>query len=372
MTGFPSVDVRSIGAGGGSIAHVDGGGLLHVGPDSAGSVPGPAAYGRGGTHATVTDAAVVLGYLDPASFLDGAMALHRAASEEAIAAQIAEPLGLGLHEAAAAVLDLAVELMVGAIEDVTTSQGIDATDAVLIGGGGAAGLTLAAIAARLACRRALLPASAAGLSAVGALVSELAGEFGAVHVSNSAEFDRTGVNATLDDLRERCATFIAGPGGGAAQARIEMFAEARYPRQVWEIEVPLRVSSFQDDRDLATLCADFHRQHEAMFAFAEQGSPIEVIGWRARAICELPRTPEAGGADSAAGRAGPARQRLIWLGDVGLTTVPVHWLAEIALGASVVGPAVVETGLTTLVVGPGHTARRIAGGGVELIRGSQL
>ena len=149
MTGFPSVDVRSVGAGGGSIAWVDPGGMLHVGPDSAGSVPGPACYGQGGSEPTVTDAALALGYIDADFFLGGAIALDTDRATAAIAEKIGAPLGVGAHEAAAAVLDVVSQNMVHAIEDITINQGVDPREAVLIGGGGAAGLNSVQIARRL-------------------------------------------------------------------------------------------------------------------------------------------------------------------------------------------------------------------------------
>src|SRR3989304_1191954 len=125
ILGFPSVDVRSIGAGGGSIAWVDEGGLLQVGPLSAGAVPGPAPYGKGGARPTVTEAGLVLGYVDPASFLGGAMKLDVALAEDAVRRDVGVPLGLGLQEAAAAIVSVATENMVGAIEEITINQGID-------------------------------------------------------------------------------------------------------------------------------------------------------------------------------------------------------------------------------------------------------
>ena len=157
MTGFPSVDVKSIGAGGGSIARVDQGGLLHCGPKSAGSRPGPACYGTGGTAPTVTDCALLLGYIDAAFFLGGAMRLDLEAARGALEREVAKKLGLGIEAAAAAVLSLATEKMVGAIEEITINQGIDPRSAVLIGGGGAAGLNAVAVARRLGCRTVVIP-----------------------------------------------------------------------------------------------------------------------------------------------------------------------------------------------------------------------
>jgi N-methylhydantoinase A len=140
MTGFPSVDVKSIGAGGGSIASVDAGGLLQVGPRSAGSTPGPVAYGKGGTEPTVTDCALILGYIDPTFFLGGAMTLDLPAARAALEEKVATKLKISIEEAAAAVMALATEKMVGAIDDITVNQGIDPSNAIMIGGGGAAGL----------------------------------------------------------------------------------------------------------------------------------------------------------------------------------------------------------------------------------------
>ena len=366
MTGFPSVDVRSVGAGGGSIARVDEGGLLLVGPDSAGSVPGPVAYGRGGRLATVTDAALVLGYLDPARFLGGAMKLQLALARSAVGEQIAAPLGLDVESAAAAVLDLATEIMIQAVVDVTTSQGVDPGDAVLIGGGGAAGLNLAAMAARLGCQRALLPDAAAGLSAAGALVSELGREFAAVHWATTSAFDRGAVNATLDELVDQCEGFIAESGADAVQSTVQLFAEARYPRQVWELEVPLRVMRFERDDDLAGFVADFHAAHVDTFAFSKPGSVIEVIGWRARVSCGLSDTDRSVEPAGAQNGIRPAAEREAYFAGIGVSRVPVHHVADLPVSGSIAGPAIIETDLTTVVVGPGRAARRRAGGGVEL------
>ena len=136
MTGFPSIDIKSVGAGGGSIAWVDAGGLLHVGPQSAGAVPGPVCYGAGGTEPTVTDACVTLGYLDPGYFLGGSMELDAASARKAVENHVATPLGLSVEDAAASILSVATENMVQAISDITVDQGIDPAEAVLIGAAG--------------------------------------------------------------------------------------------------------------------------------------------------------------------------------------------------------------------------------------------
>ncbi len=252
LTGMPSVDVKSIGAGGGSIAWVDPGGLLHVGPASAGAVPGPAAYGRGGTRPTVTDAALVLGFIDAGFFLGGRMKLDRVAAVAAVQRDVAEPLGRGLEEGAATIIELATENMVQAIMDITVNQGIDPSHAALVAGGGAAGLNCVAIGRRLGCRQVLVPETGAALAAVGALVSDLTSRYQAVFYTRSGEFDCEGVNRILEHLEVECRAFAARTGANDSEIAIDWSTEARYPDQAWEIEVPLRRSRFGSTADIPT------------------------------------------------------------------------------------------------------------------------
>ncbi|HYB23922.1 MAG TPA: hydantoinase/oxoprolinase family protein, partial [Solirubrobacteraceae bacterium] len=208
LTGLSSVDVRSIGAGGGSIAWVDPGGLLRVGPESARADPGPACYGRGGTRPTVTDAALALGYIDPERFLGGAMRLDPGAAESALAG-LATALGIAAREAAHAVLQVANERMIAAIHELTVNEGVDPRESTLVAGGGAAGLTILPIARELGCREVLIPRAAGVLSAFGGQHSDIVRELSAPHVTSSEDFDAAGVAATLGALEERMRTFEA-------------------------------------------------------------------------------------------------------------------------------------------------------------------
>ena len=277
--------MKSIGAGGGSIAWVDDGGLLHVGPQSAGAVPGPAAYNQGGSEPTVTDAAVVAGYIDPDYFLGGRMALDKDAAAHAIETGVAQKLGLDLYGAAVAVISVMTENMVRAIEEITVNQGIDPRGSVLVGGGGAAGLNAGALARRLRCAVATIPDVAAALSAAGALISDLRTEHSATCFASSGSFDFDKVNSVLADLERQCQAFISGPGARSHEQAIEYTAEARYPFQIWEIEVPLRTARFDSAADLERLVEDFHAMHQDIFAIADHGSPIEVVAWRANVRC---------------------------------------------------------------------------------------
>ena len=357
MTGFPAVDVKSIGAGGGSIAWVDEGGLLHVGPKSAGAVPGPVCYGTGGSEPTVTDASVTLGWIDPAYFLGGTMVLETEAAARAIETHVAGKLGLSLHEAAAAIMSVATENMVHAIEDITVNQGIDPREAAIVGGGGAAGLNAVAIARRLGCAQVILPEVAAALSAHGALISDLRAEYSGTLYTSTGGFDFNGVNALLQGLEEKCRAFIEGPGAGSLEQVVEFTAEARYPSQIWEIEVPLRADRIEDEPALAAFIEDFHKTHEALFTFADSDSTIETVGWRANVRCRPPgrRQPERG---ERGGGPEIAHSRSVYFSDSGFVEARVVHFDGMGEGETVDGPAIIESSFTTVVIDPGAKAER--------------
>jgi N-methylhydantoinase A len=360
MTGFPSIDIKSVGAGGGSIAWVDAGGLLHVGPQSAGAVPGPVCYGTGGSEPTLTDACLTLGYVDPDYFLGGTMQLDAAAAANAVEDKVAKPLDVALMDAAAAIVSVATENMVQAIADITVNQGIDPADSVLIGGGGAAGLNSVFIARRLGCPTLLIPETGAGLSAAGALMSDLTNEYRATFFTTSDEFDRQGVNRVLEGLRAECQEFIDGPGSGAASHAIEYTVEARYASQVWEIEVPLANDMFTDDAQLAALVEAFHAMHEQIFAIRDPGSIIELVGWTATARCRL-RAGDGGRLGAGADRA-VSGSRKVYFSGAGEVEAVLHDFETMASDVEHSGPAIIESPFTTVVADADTTFQRTAAG----------
>lgn len=364
MLGFPWVDVKSVGAGGGSIASIDGGGLLHVGPASAGAVPGPAAYGRGGTRATVTDAAVTLGHVDPAYFLGGTMKLDPELARQAVERDVAAPGGLSLAEAANAVITIATENMVQAILDITVKQGIDPRDAVLIGGGGAAGLNSVRIARRLGCRTLIIPETGPALSAAGALMSELKAEYHVALVAHTDGFDHAAVDAALAGLAAKARQFAEGAGAGALETRISFKADARYATEVWEIEVPLRGGAIANAYDLAAFVEDFHRTHETLFSFRDEGSAIEVVGWSAEVTCRLSEARDLKLAPPVSLR--ERAPRAAWFPGVGWSDVSVHRFEALEPGRVLEGPAIVENDYTTVVVDPGATVERRPSGSLVI------
>jgi N-methylhydantoinase A len=356
MTGMPSIDTKSIGAGGGSIAWIDEGGLLHVGPMSAGADPGPVAYGRGGSRPTVTDAAVVLGYIDPKHFLGGKMPLDQKAAEGAILREIASPMKQSVEAAAASILELANENMVQAILDVTLSQGIDPASAAFVAGGGAAGLGCVAIGRRLGCRTVYVPETGAALAAAGALISDLTSHNQAMRHTTSESFDFVGVNETLDELEMRCRAFQTKAGRYAEFIGIDWTTESRYPDQAWEIEVPLRRPRFSSRDDVEALVADFHRVHQDIFAVNDPQSPIEMIGWSATIRCRV-GSPRAGRVVPS-GASDSLADRQIYFHPTGWMRASVHRFETLKPDLTVTGPAVVESGFTSVVIDSGGRARK--------------
>ena len=354
LTGLASVDARSIGAGGGSIAWVDAGGLLRVGPHSAGSQPGAAAYGRGGTLPTVTDAATVLGYLNPNNFLGGRLTLDVAAARAAVVT-LGEALGLTAEDTAIGILRIASEHMVEAIQDISVNEGVDPRECLIVAGGGAAGINMALVVKELGANRVLIPRTAAGLSACGAQYSDIVSEFFASRLFSTRAFDRTQVNAllaALDARMDRLAGDLAARG--VANLRREYFADLRYEGQVWELQVALRNNQFLSDQDVAHLVEDFHAVHERVFAVSDRGSHVEALLWKARltAIVDKPALVSGGGGTHTA----PRDYRAGHFQGMGDVMVACYDGPMLAVGTRVLGPAIIEEPTTTLVVYPGMSA----------------
>jgi N-methylhydantoinase A len=354
LTGLSSVDIRSIGAGGGSIAWVDPGGLLRVGPESASADPGPACYGRGGDRPTVTDAALTLGYIDPDNFLGGTMTLDLPAAETALTGLAAE-LGIGVKETARAVLAIANERMIAAIQELTVNEGVDPRDSTLVAGGGAAGLTILEIARELGCRQVLIPRAAGVLAAFGGQHSDIVREMSAPFSTDSQEFDFDGVGEVVADLRERMRAFAAelpAELGGDVEHRYSV--EARYAYQVWDIPIPLAGEGVADARVLAQVTEEFHDAHERIFAVREPGQKVEMNQWKGRVVVKTAKPPVA--ARRGDPTAGAGIRRMAFLPEIGEVEIPVHSGGELAVGTEVAGPALIIEPETTIVVYPGWTA----------------
>jgi N-methylhydantoinase A len=355
-TGMASVDIRSIGAGGGSIAWIDAGGLLRVGPHSAGAEPGPACYGRGGDQPTVTDAAAVLGYLDPDGFLGGRMALEIDAARRVIG-RLADELDDELEVVAAAVLAIVDQSMVSAIKDVTIAQGIDPRECLFVAGGGAAGLNIVEIARSLGCASIQYPRQAGALSACGAQFSDLVAEFSRGVFLTTSSFDGDLLATALEGLDRQLELVEAQlRRRGITSFERSFVGEARYAYQSWQIDVPLDRETILSEGGVDVLARTFDREHERVFAIAEPGQVIELTQCRARLVGRLDRSATI---EWGAGTAAPeavTRQPAYFRG-LGRVDAPVHPGSSISRGAIVEGPALIVEPTTTLVVYPGSSAQ---------------
>ena len=358
MTGFPSVDVRSIGAGGGSIAWVDSGGLLHVGPKSAGSTPGPVCYGLGGKEPTVTDCSLVLGIIDPSYFLGGAMVLDKSSAIDAINENLASKLGLSIEESALAVLSLATEKMVGAIEGLTVNQGIDPQTACLVGGGGAAGLNANIVAKRLGCPKAIIPGVGAVLSAAGALMSDLSAEYASVFVTNTEKFEFDKINNLMSNLKKKCQEFIDNRKVKSINNKIEYFVEARYPQQIWEIDTPFSRDQFKDSIDVKHLAENFHSVHNSIFQINDKESHVEFVNWRAKVSCRIKEKVIDKVKESSKRRDQEIKYREVFFDKKGSVQTPVIPFDHKSLSEILKGPAIIESPFTTVLVEPGSSVSR--------------
>jgi N-methylhydantoinase A len=360
LLGIPKVDVRSVGAGGGSIAFVDDGGLLHVGPRSAGARPGPACYGAGGTEPTVTDANVVLGIIDPDYFLAGRITLNRALAEQAVG-RVAERLGIGLLDAAYAIHTTSNHNMVAAIEEITVREGINPRDSYFVCGGGGTACHVAEMADILGLRRYMVPRFMAGLSAFGGLISDIRWERNGVCQTNDRDFDFAAVNALLARLRQEGEAFLEAARVEPSLRSYVYSFQGRYEYQSWEIEVGFDAADgIVTPAQLPELVEAFHRMHERIYAIRSDRDVVEFTTWKVRAngarrSGDAWKRFEIARQDS---MAKPKSERPLFIQEAGgLQTVPVYDGAKLGRDAAVHGPCLIETETFTAVLKRQHTAR---------------
>lgn len=365
ITGARSVDIESIGAGGGSIIWVDGGGLMRVGPQSAGSEPGPVCYGRGGTEPTITDAALVLGYLDSSNFLGGRLGLDLAGARRSLEG-VAERLGMTIEEAASAALHISVDNIVTAIREKTVAKGIDARELAVVAGGGASGLTIGLIARELGAGSVILPKAAGAMSAYGALYSDIVSEFDAVTFMTT---DSEGFSVENEGIRRVSAAaeefFGTLDHATIAGTSTDFYMQARYPMQAWELTIPLGDRQALDGLSARDVEECFHLEHERVFGVREVGKHIEIVAWGARARAQLVASEEKGSFVSS-GTEGGVASRPGYFGETGWQETPVLDALEVVRRGSVDGPAIIREDITTIVIHPGQVLEVLPSGDYRL------
>ena len=368
-TGFPIkipvVDMAEVGAGGGSIAWIDGGGALRVGPRSSGAVPGPACYGRGGEDPTVTDANLLLGYLNPDG-LAGGVTLSVDRSEVAID-RVAGPLGLDRPEAARAIHDIVNANMAAAIRVVTVQRGIDPRTFTLVGFGGAGPMHVGRLAETFGITSVAVPWGAGVASAIGLVTSDLSVDEVRTRITDEADLDPATVNGLFDDLTMLGAAKL--PPGNDADLVISRSADVRYRGQGHQLTVPVPDGALTVD-DLATVVKTFGEHYQQTYGI-EADAPVQLVNFRVRVIRVVDKyqpVPFAGhdDGDTDLGGAGPgaavatslpSRQRQVYFHDLGgFVPTPVHRWVDLRPGSHVQGPAIVEGDDTTVVVPPAFQA----------------
>jgi N-methylhydantoinase A len=361
----PMIDIRAIGAGGGSIAVVRDG-LLSVGPESAGAFPGPACYGRGGTRPTVTDANLVLGIIDPEAFLGGRMPLDRDAAFAAIEAEVAQPLGMDVLDAAAGIRRIVDSQMADTLRELTLGRGHDPRDFVLYAYGGAGPMHCAGYGADLGVARIVVPATSMAQSAYGAVASD---------IHHSAErslivrggggplpgwhgIDPKVLQDAFEDLERRCREALRGAGVAAEDTALSRSVDMRYRRQTHQLIIPVPLGVL-DEAGVQRLVEAFEQAYEGAYGrgsgFREAG--IELITFRVDAIGHTPkpRLAEAAGDGSRSRRSRPVYDRRRRArGAPGVAAAVVDW-DGLVTGEALSGPAIVEHPTTTVYVDRGQS-----------------
>jgi N-methylhydantoinase A len=352
---LPATDIHTVGAGGGSIAHVDAGGSLRVGPESAGAEPGPVCYGRGGTDPTVTDAHLVLGRLHPDHVLGGADTLDMApdAARTAVA-ELGKPLDRSPEETALGVLRVANATMERALRRVSVEQGHDPRDYTLVPFGGAGPLHAVALAEALGMRRVLVPPTPGVLSALGLLMADVVYDTArAVLVRADALVDDP---APLDEARAAAAADVRDVLADHGDPALDLELDVRYVGQSYELSVPLAAPITGET--VAQAVDAFHERHEARYSHADPDEPVEVVALRVRGRVAvpppaLPREPETDAPlDDAL-----LHRRPVWFDADGPTETPAYDRTALRHGHALDGPAILHQYDTTIVVPPGWHAR---------------
>ena len=368
--GVPMIQVETLGAGGGSIGWIDEMGLMQMGPQSAGSDPGPACYGQGGTLPTVSDANLVLGYLNPAGLVGGRLPLDAARAETAVRTHLAEPLGMSVERAAHGMFTIVNANMVNGIRRVTVERGYDPRDFVLVGAGGATGAHITALAGAMGIDTIVLPKLASGLCAFGQIISDVKYNYMAtspLRLETEAAYAR--IDELFNQIEAQGLEHLKTDGFDGASTRVKRSLDMRYVGQVHECTV--EIDTFKvDGASIGRIIEAFHKRHEQLYTYAEPHSVVEVVNIESTVygLVDKPgrMTIAAGkGADKAV----KAHRDAVFSADGARVKTPIYDGAKLGAGDKVSGPAVIEEVTTTIVIEPGWSAVLDASGSYLITKG---
>ncbi len=343
----PAVDIHPIGAGGGTIAGVDSAGLLFVGPKGAGARPGPACYGFGGTEPTVTDAQLVLGRLRPGPYAGGSIDLDLEAARRAVQLRVAEPLGISVEEAAAGIVALLEQNLLGAVEYISIERGHAPARFTLVAAGGAGPMHGESVARGLGCARVYVPRSAGALCAVGMLHADVRQDFQRFLRGSLDAVEPERIMGALRDLADQASEALRGEGFGADEVRLAYELDLHHPGQLWSIRVPVEAAAL----DRGEVRRTFEEEYQRLYGHVQTNGTIMIASARvvATASTGAVETARSTPTDTVPR---PFEHRKVWHGERGWLDTPVFAGSELRSGMSVHGPMLVEEQTTTVLVGP--------------------
>jgi len=359
----PTIDIESIGAGGGSIAWIDEGGGVHIGPESAGAVPGPACYGRGGDRPTVTDCNLILGYLDPQSFMGSEFKLDVEAAHRAVETHLARPLGIGVQEAAQVVRSIANALMAQAMRLMTVERGFDPRDFAYICFGGAGPVHAIDLAAELEIDHVIVPRLPGLLSAYGMLIADQAYDFQKPVTINLDEIPAVRLQEILGELKDQAGASLAKAGIDIKSVEMRYSADCRYAGQAETLSV--EVPAHGDASPLA-IARDFEAEHRRHWHFVQEQTPVTLVNIRLQITLPTSLKTRAPG-EAATAVPTPTRQRSVFIGGKPMS-IPAYQRGDLALGHAIAGPAVMEEKSSSLVFPEGWSASVDSEGNVHVKR----
>ena len=356
--GVPMIQVETLGAGGGSIGWIDETGLMQMGPQSAGSDPGPACYGQGGTLPTVSDANIVLGYLNPDGLVGGRLPLDTQKAYDAVRSNLADPLGLSVERAAYGMFTIVNANMVNGIRRVTVERGYDPRDFVLVGAGGATAAHITALAADMGIDTIVLPKLASGLCAFGQIISDVKYNYMAtapLRLDNLAAYAR--IDTLFGEIEAQGIAHLKTDGFARKDILVKRSLDMRYVGQVHECTV--EIGNFKvDAKSIGKIKTAFHKRHEQLYTYAEPHSTVEVVNIESTVygLVEKPARMHIGKGKPAA-KAIKAHRDAVFSADGKRIRTPIYDGGLLGAGATVKGPAIIEEITTTIVIEPGWTAR---------------
>ena len=368
--GVPMIHVETLGAGGGSIGHVNTFGMLEVGPQSAGASPGPACYGKGGTLPTVTDANLALGYLEPNAVLGGSVTLDKKKAEKALQQHIAKPLDISLQDAAYGVSAIVNQNMANAIRRITIEKGYDPRDFALICAGGAAGMHIISLAEEMGIKTVLVPKIASCLCAFGQIISDIKYNYLATQMmimSASANLDK--LNKKLEELEQQGIQKLLEDGFSESDIIIERTMEMRYIGQVHECNV--LIPNGHIDADKAQVILDrFHKRHKELYTYDELDSKVELVNIEVSVMGKIskPQLPTLAPQLEEINQAQTGTRSMLFDREEGWIETPIYDGEKFGAGALVIGPALIQEPTTTLVIKSGWQAELHQTGTYKLSR----